>query len=196
MQYVNMHDVVFDGEAMGFPSLMGCHGIVYSTEVGMYGYHNYGGSATAKFKVRAELFADFVNTHFLHGATGLHLYGCAFVGRRGYDPVAAESWKAELKAFAKALGFKGPISGYNLDAHPAWASAYAEYRFHQGATSLYVEDWANKQAAWGTNTYRSNHRRIVDGVRNSAPVQIVEGVDDIITGPAPANLLAVVPQPF
>src|ERR1700722_1924592 len=66
MQYVNMHDVVFDGEAMGFPSLMGCHGIVYSTDVGMYGYHNYGGSATAKFKVRAELFAEFVNTHFLH----------------------------------------------------------------------------------------------------------------------------------
>jgi len=194
MRYVNMHDVVYDGEALGFPSLMGCHGMVYVTSVGLFGYHNYGGSATAKFQVRGRLFADFVNKHFMGNHPGLHLYGAAFINRRGYDGVAAKSWKAELKAFAKALNYKGPISGYNLDAHPTWASGYVEYRFHQGATSMFVEDWGGKLAQWGINKFKSNHKRIVDGIRNDQVVQTVEPVTDIVTGPAPANLMAVIPQ--
>ena len=162
MQYLNEREAGFDTERLGFPSISGCLAVCLVTDSGLFGFHNAGRSARSDFPESARIFRDYVLTHDAH-PQGRHLYGCSFVGdnRRGYTVgQATKDWKGELKAFAKALGYGGPISGCDLATLDTPKSAYVEFR-RTGLTCLILaKAWADADSVRGLNPQSADHQCI------------------------------------
>ena len=163
----------FDAEAMGFPSISGCHAVVYHTEEGFFGFHNAGGSKTTDFEPRAKWLAEFAKDNFVKAGKGLHLYGVCSRGtanNRGYDMGAGlKCWKDEMKAYAKALGYKGPVSGYDLDKQRNWpknpnseigVSAYVDFKKTNAGVTIGVKPWPDCNSTSGACTNRANHKSV------------------------------------
>jgi hypothetical protein len=192
MRFLLEHEAGFDTEGLGFPSINGCHAIGFLTQLGLFGFHNAGGSGKEKFDERAGLFSDYVKT-LCRGALpkGVHLYGCSFVsdGRRGYTVGrTAEEWEAELLAFAKRLHFSGPISGFDL---AKWSSdltrsAYVEYRCLGKRCFIFAKVWSEAHKATVPNPMGLRHKNII-GSRQ--PVGVITAVDT-------TNLSPIVPEPI
>ena len=190
MEYLVEHEFGFALDGIGFPSISGCHAIVYLTSNGLFGFHNAGGSGKSDWATRAQSFATFVNQHFLGKASGLHLYGCSFVGdnRRGYPTAgtsAAAGWKDELTAFAGALGFGGSISGYDLALTGITEpnSAYVEYRPNGLTCDISVKQYTKVGTASGNIQKANNHK-----IRVGRPLQRV------ITSLDTSGMTQVTPQ--
>jgi len=139
------HEMAFDRHMLGFPSIQGCHAIVYQTERGIYGLHNFGGSKDDEFSTRADLFSTFVSNHESFGGKALRLYGVSFVGnnQRGYSGNPKSKWKEELLEFANKLNYKGKISGYDL--YKSFSdennSAYVEFNINEEKSDIYIRKW-------------------------------------------------------
>lgn len=196
MKYLMEHEYGFDPDGMGFPSISGCHAIVYLTENGLFGFHNAGGSGDGDWATRAQGFAAFVNEHFLGKAKGLALYGASFVadGRRGYSlsigakqksRSAKAGWKLELKEFANALGFSGSIKGYDLSTRGIQepASAYVEYRRAGKTCNIYVQPWTDAGMQRSPIASRLNHKK-----------RVGQALTSIVTTVNSANLQIVAPE--
>ena len=157
MKYLLEHEVGFDNEVLGFPSIQGCHAVVYQTDIGLFGFHVAGNSGDDRWVPSARIFAQFVNGIAGGMPRGIRLYGATFVGNnaRGYSVTAFNlkqyraKWKPELIAYASALGYAGKISGYDL--HKSFAgeatSAYVEFRAQNNKSDLYVRQWRHNEHA-------------------------------------------------
>jgi hypothetical protein len=158
-------EVGFDPDCIGFPSIDGCHGVVLVTASGLWGFHNFGGSGVSSFAERSQSFATFVSQHFVTRGVSSHLYGTCFRNKRGYaDANKLSAWKAEMKAFASALGYKGTVSGYNLDQVGYGAkSAYVEYRRNGGTCTVSCKPWVDMSYDQEPLTNRVNHKRTQAG---------------------------------
>lgn len=181
MKYLMENEAGFDPDSIGFPSIQGCHAIVYQTSVGLWGYHNFGGSGASAFKKRANLFRDFVEDHFIAAGTGECLYGCTFVGNnaRGYSGSPSASWKKELKQFAIALDYKGSIMGFDLSTKLTnnADSAYVEYRKSGAKCRIYVKKWSDEgivRSDVTTSGRRMNLRKIVGSRPNKKQTTAVD----------------------
>ena len=164
MIYLLEHEAGYDVDTIGFPSISGCHAIVYLTTNGLFGYHNAGGSASVAWATRADKFARFVREHFLGGGSGLALYGASFVGdnRRGYSIGNAKAeWKSELRAFADAVGYSGRVRGYDLTRTGYGGSAYVEYRATGTSCTIHVKPWTESGVQRGTISKRNNHKKLL-----------------------------------
>jgi hypothetical protein len=124
MLYLSEHEMGFDPNAIGFPSIDGCLAVVYLTQNGLFGFHCYGGATPARWLPLAAAFRDFVTQHQFGRSVGHRLYGAAFLNRRGYNPPSPQILGDELKAFAAALRFRGKIRGYDLASSAAQPPAY------------------------------------------------------------------------
>ena len=169
MRFLMEHEVGFADNELGFPSIQGCHAIVYQTAAGLYGYHNAGGSASDRWKPRAVRFAEFVRTHA--GGTipkGTRLYGISFVGnnQRGYSPKPKDNWKGELITFAAELNYTNKISGYDLDKGlpGGGKGAYVEYRKNGSKCDVHIREWDPRGVDAGedrtANIHRNDHKFI------------------------------------
>jgi hypothetical protein len=147
MKYLMEHEVGFDVNVLGFPSIMGCHAIVYQTSMGIFGYHVAGSSRSELWQPSANGFQSFVQS--LGGRTpGSRLYGVTFSGnnQRGYEGDKKNSWKAELITFADTLNYKGRISGYDLSKTLGRdASAYVEYRVNGDKCDVFIRKWQDEK---------------------------------------------------
>ena len=194
MLYLAEREVGFDLDTIGFPSIDGCHAVVLESGSGLYGFHNYGGSATSSFAERGQVFATFVNQHFVSKGVLTHLYGVCFRGKRGYaHSDKLKAWKEEMKAFAAALGYRGTVSGYNLDLTGFGAkSAYVEYRKGPTGCTVHCKPWVEMSHVMSDNSDRVNHRTTVPGGVKSLTKQVI-GTVAVKSGPAvqgvPANQL-------
>jgi hypothetical protein len=153
--YLVEHEVGFDTRLIGFPSISGCHAIVYVTDCGLYGYHNAGGSANADWAGRAQAFLSYVQGHHAFPSPGSRLYGATYVAmNRGYkiDVPRKESWRGELTAFATALNFGGKIRGYDLTDAGFPPSAYVEFRKVGEKCEIWVKKWDPAHGTLGPNT--------------------------------------------
>ncbi|MFL5327560.1 MAG: hypothetical protein ACJ8C4_01485 [Gemmataceae bacterium] len=175
MKFLLEHEAGFDNERLGYPSISGCHAICYLTGVGLFGFHNAGGSGPDKFAERARIFGDYVRA-FSPNIKGLHLHGCSFVSenRRGYSAPAQDNWKAELKAFASDLGFKGPISGYDLSHLNTTSSAYVEYRRVGSSCLMFAQPWTETGKTTGANTGGVRQQKLVGSGQNPSVVTAVD----------------------
>ncbi|MEA2726149.1 MAG: hypothetical protein QOF70_624 [Acetobacteraceae bacterium] len=179
MLYLSEREVGWDPELIGFPSIGGCHAIVYVTSGGLFGFHNYGGSANNTWQDRAEAFANFVRSHD-YNATGSRLYGVAFVlEKRGYSPPQVENWKGELKTFAAALGFTGKIRGFDLSSTDISGSAYVEYRKTNDKCAIFVSPWQTVLSSTGANVNGPDHKIIITqgGIHTTLGDQTAQVVD-------------------
>ena len=145
MIYLDERQVGFHTLAIGFPSIDGCHALVLQTDVGLYGFHIVGGERENDFSSRTEAFATYVKQHFF-SAKHLHLYGTCFrTTKRGYVGNQLDGWKKEMKAYAKEIGLKGKVSGYDLAKTPGWpgaSSAYVEYRRAFDNVQIMYKPWS------------------------------------------------------
>jgi hypothetical protein len=144
MKYLMEREVAFDENKLGFPSIMGCHAIVYQTINGIYGFHVAGSSGNNQWKANADCFSQFIQ--ILGGLTqpGSRLYGVTFIGnnQRGYAAPPKQSWKEELITFANALNYRGKISGYDLfRTLGSNVSAYVEFNVNGSKCDLYIRKW-------------------------------------------------------
>lgn len=156
MMYLRENEVGFDQESFGFPSIDGCHAVVYQTVAGLFGIHNLGGVGEEHFGDRADIFRDFVQGHASGASPGERLYGVCFATtRRGYRADANANWRRELNTFADRLGFDGPIYGYDLAGRPfpAGASVYVRYDKVGNACVIQVKPWNDADARRGDNPH-------------------------------------------
>lgn len=172
-------EVGFDPTSIGFPSIDGCHAVVLCTSSGLYGFHNLGGSGQSSFAERSQSFAAFVNQYFITRGTVHHLYGTCFRDKRGYsgaDKLAA--WKEEMRAYATALGYSGPISGFDLERMNYGAkSAYVEYRKSNKACTVHCKPWNEMTYTKDSNTNRVGHKTALHGNVQALPGQIYKTID-------------------
>jgi len=163
-RYVSERELVFSPDVLGFPSIMGCHGIVYVTNAGLFGYHNYGGEIPGQYNDRATAFANFVAGHPNGPGVGSALFGACYLTQAGdtlraYGANPRQKWIAELTAFASALGFNGPIYGYDFGTFPGiGASAYSEFQRVNATCVVQVKTWTNVGATSAPNTDHVNIR--------------------------------------
>ena len=162
MKYLMEHETAFDSTTLGFPSIQGCHAIVYQTKSGIYGFHVAGGSGNNRWPYNARHFAQFIRQHGGGIAKGSRLYGVTYIGnnQRGYSAPARTNWKNELVEFATALSYTGKISGYDLDKTLAQGtSAYVEYRVNGDKCDVFIETWTGPHTPDRTaNTNRQDHK--------------------------------------
>jgi hypothetical protein len=162
VRYLGEREVGFDPSGLGFPSLDGCQAIVYQTDNGLFGYHNFGGADEASWPERSAAFGSFVNEHFMR-ATGRILYGVCYVTTaRGYgNSHTTRKWKGELASFADAVGFDGPIWGYNLSNSGIAPGAYVELRKNGNACEVWAKHWSDADRTKGINSGPMYHRIIM-----------------------------------
>jgi hypothetical protein len=141
MEYLGEHEFAFSDDRLGFPSIAGCRAIVYQTTAGLFGYHNAGGNWARDWPDRSREFADYVRNHVRRDGLGLQLYVTGFTRQPQTGYTGPADWPGEAKAFAKALGFKGPRGGYDLSTSIANGSAYVEYRRVGSSCLLFVNAW-------------------------------------------------------
>jgi hypothetical protein len=138
--YLSENEVGFDPTDLGFPSIGGCHAVVYVTANGLFGLHNFGGAERDVWPGRSAVFANFVKNHAGYRGAGKLLYGvCYATGgtSRGYGDTAPKKiWTEELAAFAKALDYRGEIYGYDLVNQSFPPAAYVD--FHKIDTTCVI----------------------------------------------------------
>jgi outer membrane usher protein FimD/PapC len=189
MKYLGEREVGFDPQTIGFPSIDGCHAIVLVTTAGLYGFHNFGGSGVSSFAERSQSFAAFVSTAFVKPGALVHLYGICSRSKRGYaNADKRQGWRDEMKSFAEALGYKGTISGYDLDkAGFGTDSAYVEYRNASGAISIHCKKWSDMRHEKQSISDKVNHKTTANGSVKPISTKIY----GIIAENAPGALMKV-----
>ncbi|MEM1436496.1 MAG: hypothetical protein AAGG11_20770 [Pseudomonadota bacterium] len=162
-RFVSERELVYSPNALGFPSIGGCHAICYVTGAGLFGYHNYGGETKSQYEDRAKAFRTFINGHASGPAGGTALYGACFLSPkasggswRAYGIPGRDKWVAELQAFADAVGFTGPVYGIDLGKSPALAdgwkgSAYVEFTKVSEKCVVQIKAWNEGDKSTGTN---------------------------------------------
>ncbi len=191
----------FDAAMLGFPSIQGCHAIVFQTNAGIYGYHNAGGSAADKFQPRATKFREFIES--LGNLTpATRLYGCSFVGNnlRGYAGVPATTWRQELVTYANMLDYHGRISGYDLSKRLIGAndSAYVEYRVNGTKCDVYIRKWdqhgIDAHPATVPNPLPAEHQRLSVKGGGAILIEPLANVIDPVDGVDRDNLTKISKQ--
>lgn len=129
-------EVGYHATRVGFPSLGGCMGCVLQTNNGLFGFHITPGNAR-----KSAAFNTFVTGHSSYGPA-VKLWGtCKWENRyfAGYTEKGKRDfgtpfiqWTTEMMEIAKALNYRGPIGGINMNAEGLsipnnHAAAYCEY---------------------------------------------------------------------
>ena len=175
-------EVGFDRDTIGFPSLHGCHAIVYETKKGLFGFHSYGGSTKAQWEQRATTFNQFVREHRFGFGRGTRLYGACYPAIRGYSEPQRDNWKGELKAFCDALAFSVGLGGLRLlpgriralelreadDPPPV----YIEFRREGDKCAVFVQMQSQVAETRGTNISGRDRRYVAT---RSGGVTTLEG---------------------
>jgi hypothetical protein len=161
MKYVNMNEVAYDANAIAFPGLGHCHGVVYKTSNGLFAMHIYGGEQETPAK--ATLFADFVKANVQgNAAVGSRLYGLCPANR--FTGTGKAGQKAELKLCADALGFTGQIEGamWNLaDLGVGAATTYVEFTMAVGgAIDIRIENFTGQLPALSPNPHGVDQKTV------------------------------------
>ncbi|MFO1053211.1 MAG: hypothetical protein U1F36_13445 [Planctomycetota bacterium] len=148
MYYLYEHQLGFHRLALGYPSIDGCNAICLQTKNGLFGVHVYGCNAfnhiSKAMENEAAAFASFVRNHTegANKSNDVHLFSVCFHSRRGWE--AGKTWKDEIKKYAEALKYKGPVSSFDLSTVPSWPdgqSAYVEYRRAFDQVSILHKPW-------------------------------------------------------
>lgn len=200
-KYALEQEMVFDPTVIGFPSLKGCHGIVYVTDAGLFGYHNYGGEYAERYHPRFDLFKDWLAVHPSGRSPGRAIYGACYLTAppgdantvRAYSDPKMDNWIAELKAFAHAASnFTGPIHGYDLGKSEHTGSSYVEFTRVGATCVVQVRQWVDGQPETTKAPCIDNTNLQYIRARGY-DVSRVDQTNEIVTGVATAGLRTVYP---
>jgi hypothetical protein len=193
-KYLSENEVGFDQTELGFPSIGGCHAIVYATTSGLFGFHNFGGDAVDQWPGRSAAFASFVDNHAGGPGTGGLLYGLCFLTgaqSRGYRQPKKQEWTSELVSFANALRYDGEIWGYDLGDTGLPSPVYVVYHRPVGTTCvIQVKAWNDADSARGQNSSPNDHQMIV----KRSVYSLGSTASKVVTSVSPAGLRTVYPE--
>lgn len=165
MIYLGNNHIGFDTAGLTYPSISGCHAVMYLTDAGMFGLHNFGGADKESWDKRADAFASYLSTHINGSSTGRAMYGVCYAtgnNSRGYGllNVAKTNWLGELSAFAKKVNFKGVIYGYDLSNQINPPSVTVAYARTGNTAVIQVKKYHSTDDTKGANANPANHRMI------------------------------------
>ncbi len=140
------HEVGFDANSVGFPSIDACRAILLVTGGGLFGYHLAGGTLTDS---KRDGFANFITRG---GAVDQRaLYLAAKINGGGNFQSQNEFW-AEIRNLAKKLKFTGPIYAADLSSF-AVGSAYVRFDNVSNTTCIIsARSWSRPVDGAATNT--------------------------------------------
>ena len=196
--YLSENEVGFNTSDLGFPSISGCHAIVYVTTNGLFGLHNFGGADQVSWPERSAVLASFVNGYAGGPGAGRLLYGVCYAtggNSRGYGVTSPKQvWTEELGAFAEALGYSGAIWGYDLASQGVPPSVYVLFHREGSITTcvIQVKAWNPAHSASGANPSPNDHqmiRRNQNGVGYS-----LQPKPNVVTSVTTAGLVTVYPE--
>ncbi|MSP02332.1 MAG: hypothetical protein EXR07_14965 [Acetobacteraceae bacterium] len=193
MLYIGEREICFDQSELGFPSILGCHAIVYVNANGLFGFHNYGGQTPDRWPGLSGAFGQFVNHHVNGGGAGTTLYGVCFATtHRSYGGIPRTSWLAELTAFANVVNFPGAIWGYDLAASGIPNSAYVSFfRFPiLGTCLIQARPWVANEGTAGRNLNAANHVTTAP----AAPIYNINQVANVTTAVGVTPLATYYPE--
>jgi hypothetical protein len=196
VKYLSENEVGFDTTDLGFPSVSGCHAVVYVMSMGLFGLHNFGGAERDVWPGRSAVFANFVQNHDHYQGAGKLLYGVCYAtggNSRGYgDTLPKKVWTEELVAFAQALGYRGDIYGYDLASRNSPPPAYVDFRKVDTTCVIQTAPWNNNSGTRGANQWPLNHRmfRRVTGTNDYA----LQDVNTVVTSVATSPPTTVYPE--
>lgn len=131
--FLNERQVGFNTSVIGFPDLGDCMAVVLREDGGLYGFHMMPGDVD---RITAFM-TYFQNRLGLSAANWTHLYGSCYRPNR-YADGSYGKWKTEMSAVASAVGYQGPVSGFDTSAHGTGIkrteATYLEYRVETGGT--------------------------------------------------------------
>ncbi len=58
--YLHENEVGYSAEGLGFPSIEGCHAIVFHGAKGLFGLHSFGGEREPALSAKAQAFGEFL----------------------------------------------------------------------------------------------------------------------------------------
>ena len=119
--YTGEREIGFDASEIGFPSIGGCRAIVLVTGGGLFGFHLSG----TRNQTKLNAFSTFIQGHPQRDPKR-NLYIASRVGGNSQHSNAEECY-AEIKDFAQALAFDGPMYWADLSS-VGGASAYVEFK--------------------------------------------------------------------
>ena len=201
-RYALEHEFVFHPTTIGFPSLKGCHGLVYVTDAGLFGYHNYGNEYADRYDVRFALFKTWVTGHPQGRSPGRAVYGACYLTCptgdpntiRAYSDPKRTNWIAELAAFAAAANnFTGPIYGYDLGKSQHQGSTIVEFTKVGGTCVVQARQWVDHQAAT-VKQGNVNHTDIQYVKSKGYDVSLVDQTGDVVTAVSQAGYVTVYPE--
>jgi hypothetical protein len=191
LKYVGEREFCFDQSELGFPSISGCHAIVYVTANGLFGYHNYGGQTPDRWPGMSAAFGNFVHGNVNGGGAGKLIYGvCYATTNRSYPGIAKATWLAELAAFGTAVGFTGPIWGYDLAVSGIPPSAYVTFFHTQGTCVIQVRKWVDHEDTLGPNASPTDHKTTAP----ASPVYKINNVANVVVSVGATALKTVYPD--
>ena len=121
--YLNENQAGSDRQAIGFPHLLICMGVVMQTGAWLYGYHFDNPTRTTE---SAAAFADFIASRGGKAANAVRLYGVANWSVR-YHGGGKNAWRAEMHTIATALGYQGRASGFDTKIINPQNGTYVEF---------------------------------------------------------------------
>ena len=147
MLQLNSNDYGYDGQTLGFPSVMGCQAIVLLTSQGLYGLHDLKAGTAAAAKIKADFWTNWVVTtmgqkgkvqmHKLYGViNNEHQYGATTEGN--------DDWDKTLRYISEQLGFDGDICKYRITTHiDKGGSLYIRFDdAHDGTCTIQYKRWS------------------------------------------------------
>ena len=146
--FLNEAQAGCDKELLGFPHLLLCLGVVLQTEAWLYGYHFDAPSQTAANTVA---FANFFRDRGGIGTNGVRLYGAGNWTSR-YDG-RKQGWMAEMRGIAGALGYHGPVCGFDTSIIAPEHGTYVEYRREFGADRCRIFYKRNEKMDYTDTSY-------------------------------------------
>jgi hypothetical protein len=194
MVYLSENEVGFDPTDISFPSIRGCHAIIYVTANGLFGLHNYGGDNPAQFQERAAVFRDFVRGHGQGNGAAKTMYGvCYATTQRGYGTNPKQNWLRELVTFATALNFNGPLYGYNLANRSFLPPAYVACGKVGDTCVIQVKPWDEGDKTEGPNNNPADYKMIARN-KNGVGYELKATKQRVVTAVTTAGLVTVYPE--
>jgi hypothetical protein len=159
-KYLNERQVGFDTSLVGFPNLGDCMAFVMVDAGGLFGFHLTRGDLA-----NTPLFVQFVQSHRSYAGNLTAFYSaCSFKRRYGQNGSRTD-WEGELTSIAQAIGYRGPVRGYDLGnaGIKGTEAIYAEFRHAAGAVTLWYKRMSKMNPTPGSRAAPD------DSIRELAP---------------------------
>jgi hypothetical protein len=134
--YLPEHQVGFDANLVGYPTLGSCMAVALLTTRGIYGFHY-----TPAPIAQVTEFANYITGNMQPGEAARRLYGSCYWPKR-YNGNRKAQWQTEMRNIAAALNYTGRVTGFDTSSTSHTDpddTTYLEYRKRGNKCGIYYK---------------------------------------------------------